>query len=79
MSAPFSYYVMGYNYTFCPACKRQMRFHETQYTEKVTCPYENCRRVFFVQHKLVPATNVPFKPPTSEQIEPTVEPLESDS
>ena len=79
MPAPLPFYVMGYCYTFCPACKRQMRFHSTQYTEKATCPYENCRRIFFPQHKLVPVTSVPFKPPISEQIEPVATAIESDS
>jgi hypothetical protein len=79
MAVPFSYYVIGNNYTYCPACRRQFRFRETQYTKRVSCPYVDCRRVFFPEHKLVPATCRPFKPPTSEQIEPIAEPLESDS
>ena len=58
---------------------RPMGFRETQYTKRVSCPYVDCRRVFFPEHKLVPATCRPFKPPTSEQIVPIAEPLESDS
>ncbi len=79
MPAPFSYYVLGNNYTFCLACKRQLRFGSNQYTRKVKCPYPDCRRTFFIQHNLTPATSKPFREPTPEQIEPTAEPLESDS
>ena len=77
MAVPFSYYVMGNNYTFCPACKRQLRFKSNQFTRKVHCPYPNCRRTFFIQHNLTPVTSVPYKRPTPEQIEPVAEPLES--
>ncbi len=79
MAAPFSYYVLGSNHTFCLACKRQLRFGSNQYTRKVKCPYPDCRRTFFSQHHLTPVTSVPFKPPISEQIEPVATAIEPDS
>ena len=78
MAAPFSYYVLGSNHTFCLACKRQFRFGSNQYTEKVKCPYPDCRRTFFIHHNLTPVTSVPFKPPTLEDVEPTATPLDPD-
>ncbi len=79
MAAPLPYYVIGNNYTFCLACKRQLRFGSNQYTRKVKCPYPDCRRTFFIHHNLTPVTSTPYIPPTPEQIEPVATAIESDS
>jgi len=75
MTTPLPDYFMGNVYAFCPACKRQFRYRSTQFTRRIKCPYRDCRRRFHVHITITPATSVPYKPPTSEQIEPTAEPL----
>ncbi len=79
MPAPLPDYIIGDVHVTCPACSRRFKYHANPHSQRVKCPYRLCRRIFFIQLKLVPATSVPFKPPTPEQVNPTAEPLESDS